>query len=80
MKKVLAVGATPEEQEILRAFCQENQWDMSYTPHIGRKQGNYPIHIVLEGFDREMTVAGAARFADVTPGTAHRILKKAGRI
>ncbi|MGD8228064.1 MAG: hypothetical protein PVI20_09805 [Desulfobacteraceae bacterium] len=80
MKKVLAVGATPDEEERLRAFCQENQWDMSSTPHIGRKQGNHPIHNVLEGFNREMTVAGAARFAGVTPGTAYRILKKEGKI
>lgn len=48
MKKVLAVGLTPDEQKKLRAFCQGNQWIMSATPHIGRPRGNYPIQFVLD--------------------------------
>lgn len=80
MKKVLAVGLMPPEQEKLARFCQENDLPMSVTSSLGRKKGDYPVHIVLDAFRRHKTVRAAARVAGISPGTTPRILRQAGKL
>lgn len=78
MKKVLAVGATPDEEQKLRAFCQENQWDMSVTDSLGRRKKDYPVQNVLNAFRMENNIRATARATGINPGPVHRILKNEG--
>lgn len=73
MKKVLAVGPTPEEEQELRRFCQRQGWDMSATPRIGRPRGEYPIQNVKDALRRGYSIWATAKMYGLSPGTVKRI-------
>lgn len=77
MKKVLCVGATPDEEQRLRAFCQENQWPMSVTDRLGRKKGEYPVQFVLHALRGGSSVAAVAEETGISRRSVYRIREEA---
>ena len=77
---IYAVGGSEEEVAKLQHFCEGMGWDFRLTRRLGRPPANHPIQNVLDAYDRVLSIRGAAMSAGVSPGTAHRILRGAGKI
>lgn len=75
--RIYVEGHTPQELAELLRFCVFKGWDVRVTSgKIGRPKGSPPVQKVLDAFEAGGTVRGAARAAGVSPGTAHRIIKR----
>ena len=75
--KIYVEGHTPQELAELLRFCVTQGWDVKVVSgSVGRPKGDYPVQKVVDAFESEKTVRGAARRSGVSPGTAHRIIKR----
>ena len=78
--KIYFGGASPEQAEKIRGFCQAQGWHCQPTKGWGRKRGDLPVNFILNTYEATKSIRGTARATGINPGHVHRVLRQAGEI
>lgn len=62
----------------LEEYCRLNGWEIKLIHRIGRPRMNHDVKKVMNAYECEGTVRGAARRLDLNPGAVWRILEQEG--
>ena len=78
--KLYVVGAANDEIAEPAAVCEARSWEMRVLGRMGRPRSKDPVPKVLDAYEKEGSVRGAASVLSMPPGTVHRILRRTGVI